>query len=194
MLVKCMLFLLKRLFIFFGGLWVVLAMSMQILQRLAFGFDQDVYQPYLLFLIIQGIALVLMNSIYLAVVINHATQCELIIFYVNELRTRLEEKSITLKDAMQQILDIRLSIGSLNSTVSKMTSLVALTFLEKFIIGKIFCFNYRNSLRIVLLFYFAIRCDNIIDEQKYSYVHLDLPWILLFFLVHNFCFHYNPGK
>lgn len=90
-----------RLFMLFGVLWVMLAMSMQILQRLAFGFDQDIYKPYWLFLIIQAIALVLMNSIYLAVVINHATQCELIIFYVNELRSRLEEKSITLKEAMQ---------------------------------------------------------------------------------------------
>ena len=120
----------------FGVLWVVLAMSMQILQRLAFGYSQYIYQPYWLFLLIQGIALVLMNSIYLAVVINHATQCELIIFYVNELRTRLEEKSITLKEAMQQILDVRIAIGVLNSTVSKMTSLVALTFLEKVIIGE----------------------------------------------------------
>ena len=90
-----------KLFIVFGSLWVVLAMSMQILQRLAFGFEQDIYQPSWIFLILQAIGLVLMNSIYLAVVINYATQCELLIFFVNELRTRLEEKSITLKDAMQ---------------------------------------------------------------------------------------------
>ncbi len=167
-----MIFSIFRLFILFGSLWVMLAMSMQILQRLAFGFDQDIYKPYWLFLIIQAIALVLMNSIYLAVVINHATQCELIIFYVNELRRRLEEKSITLKEAMQvnhliyiylylylytltkyffeftikQILDIRIAIGSLNSTVSKMTSLVALTFLEKFIIG------YKLNKFMILLF------------------------------------------
>jgi hypothetical protein len=76
-------------------------MSMQILSRLAFGFEQDIYKPFWIFIIIQAIGLVIMNSIYLAVVINHATQCELIIFYVNEVRTRLEEKSITLKDAMQ---------------------------------------------------------------------------------------------
>jgi hypothetical protein len=52
-------------------------------------------------MIIEVIALVIVNSVYLAVVINHATQCEMIIFYVNEIRTRLEEKSITLKEAMQ---------------------------------------------------------------------------------------------
>ena len=38
---------------------------------------------------------------------------------------------------LKQILDIRMAIGNLNSTVSKMTTLVALTFLEKFIIGLI---------------------------------------------------------
>ena len=146
------------MFIILGVLWVILAMFIQILSRLAFGIEQDMYKPFWVFIIIQAVALVIINSIYLAVVINHATQCELIIFYVNEIRTRLEEKSITLKDAMQvnainivwkiwfeyfcnwnvlkQILDIRLAIGSLNSTVSKMTSLVALTFLEKVIIGK----------------------------------------------------------
>lgn len=134
-----------RLFIFVGVLWVVLAMSMQILQRLAFGFSQDIYKPYWVFLIIQATALVIMNSIYLAVVINHATQCELIIFFVNELRTRLEEKSITLKEAMQQLLDIRMSLGSLNSTVAKMTSLVALTFLEKVIIGTIILVMNKNN-------------------------------------------------
>ena len=36
---------------------------------------------------------------------------------------------------LKQLLDIRLAIGNLNSTVSKMTSLVALTFIEKVIIG-----------------------------------------------------------
>lgn len=141
-----------KLFIFFGALWVVLAMSMQILQRLAFGFSQDIYKPYWLFLIIQATALVIMNSIYLAVVINHATQCELIIFFINELRTRLEEKSITLKEAMQQLLEVRLALGSLNSTVSKMTSLVALTFLEKVIIGTIILIMNKNNV-ICIWFY-----------------------------------------
>ncbi len=85
----------------FGVLWVLLAMSMQILSRLAFGVEQDNLEPLWLFLILEAFGLVIMNSIYLAIVINHSTQCEMIIFYVNEIRTRLEEKSVTLKDAMQ---------------------------------------------------------------------------------------------
>ena len=76
-------------------------MSLQILFRAAYGFETQPYHPSWVFIIIQSIALVIVNSIYLAVVINHATQCELIIFYVHEIKTRLEEKSIGLKEAMQ---------------------------------------------------------------------------------------------
>ena len=39
---------------------------------------------------------------------------------------------------LKQILDIRMAIGNLNSTISKMTTLVALIFIEKFIIGEYF--------------------------------------------------------
>lgn len=126
-----------KIFIFLGILWVVLAMSLNILFSAAYGYDKQIYRPSWLFVVLRVIALVIMNSIYLAVVVNHATQCELIIFYVHEIKTRLEEKSVPLKDAMAQILDIRMAIGNLNSTVSKMTTLVTLTFLEKFIIGLI---------------------------------------------------------
>jgi hypothetical protein len=61
---------------------------------------EDFKRSWPLFLI-QLIALILIYAIYLAVVINHGTQCEMIIFYVQEIRTRLDEKSITIKDAMQ---------------------------------------------------------------------------------------------
>ena len=84
-----------------GLLWVILAMSVQVLSRLAYGIDQDNLEPVWLFIVLQAVSLIVTNSIYLAVVINHSTQCEMIIFYVNEVRTRLEEKSITIKDAMQ---------------------------------------------------------------------------------------------
>ena len=96
-------FSLLRLFIAGGAFWILLAISMYILSQLAFGMgmNQDKFKPKWAFLLLQGVALIIMNSIYLAVVINFATQCELILFYVNEVRFRLEEKSVNLKDAMQ---------------------------------------------------------------------------------------------
>ncbi|CAF0848737.1 unnamed protein product [Brachionus calyciflorus] len=148
-----------KIFILIGVFWVLSAMSMNILSRIAFGFEKAIFEPKWLAYVLEALALLISNSVYLAVVINHATQCEMIIFYVNEIRTRLEEKSINLKDAMQQILDIRMSIGNLNSTVSKMTTLVALTFLEKFMIGlmiliinkndELFAWIYRISFTLV---------------------------------------------
>jgi hypothetical protein len=126
-----------KIFIFMGVLWVAFAMSIHALFRATFGLEKALFEPSWASIFIDIIALVIVNSIYLAVVINYATQCEMIIFYIDEVRTRLEEKSITIKEAMQQILDIRMAIGNLNSTISKMTTLVALIFIEKFIIGVI---------------------------------------------------------
>ena len=114
---------------------MLLIVAMNMLSRVAFGVEKALFEPTWLSFAVEAIALIISNSIYLAVVINHATQCEMIVFYIDEIRTRLEEKSINLKEAMQQILDIRLAIGNLNSTISTMTTLVGLTFIEKFIIG-----------------------------------------------------------
>lgn len=83
-----------------------MAMTLHVLYRLAYGLEMTIFQEKWPSVIVQGIALLIMNSVYLAVVINHATQCEMIIFYVNEIKTRLDEKSVTLKDAMQVYLII----------------------------------------------------------------------------------------
>jgi hypothetical protein len=89
------------MFIVCGVLWVLLAMSLHILSRCAFGLQRVMFEPQWISTLLESVALVILNSVYLAVIINHSTQCEMIIFYVNEIRTRLEEKSVTLKDAMQ---------------------------------------------------------------------------------------------
>lgn len=89
------------MFILLSLVWVFMSMSLNIMSRAAFGFERPMFKPQWASIIIETIALVILNSVYLAVVINHSTQCEMIIFYVNEIRTRLEEKSVTLKDAMQ---------------------------------------------------------------------------------------------
>ena len=82
-------------------IWVIMAMSLNVMSRAAFGVEKAMFKPQWVSMLLEFIALVVLYSVYLAVVINHATQCEMIVFYVNEIRTRLEEKSVTLKDAMQ---------------------------------------------------------------------------------------------
>jgi hypothetical protein len=76
-------------------------MSMHILSKAAFGLDKVVFYPLWASITLEAISLIIVNSVFLAVVINHTTQCEMIMFYVNEIRTRLEEKSITIKEAVQ---------------------------------------------------------------------------------------------
>lgn len=82
-------------------IWVIMAMSLNVMSRAAFGVEKPMFKPQWASMLLEFVALVVLYSVYLAVVINHATQCEMIVFYVNEIRTRLEEKSVTLKDAMQ---------------------------------------------------------------------------------------------
>jgi hypothetical protein len=80
-----------------GLFWILLTICLHVYPA----FKDDSLKQYWPFFFIQAIALILIYAVYLAVVINHGTQCEMIIFYVQEIRTRLNEKSITIKDAMQ---------------------------------------------------------------------------------------------
>jgi len=45
--------------------------------------------------------IMVINSIFLAVVTNYYTQCEMILFYVKGINVRLQEKSTDLKTAMK---------------------------------------------------------------------------------------------
>jgi hypothetical protein len=104
------------MFLVLGSLWVSLAISTHVLYRAVYGIELLLFSKSWILISLQAVALIIMNSVYLAVVINYATQCEMIIFYVQEIRTRLEEKSITLKEGMQ----VRI-MGTLESVdISKM--------------------------------------------------------------------------
>lgn len=84
------------------------------------------------------ICLLIKNCIHFAVVMNFVSQCEMVVFYCKAIRTRLEEKSIELLEAMKQILDLGSSISQLNSAVSRMMSLLIVYFLDRTILGKIY--------------------------------------------------------
>jgi hypothetical protein len=78
------------------------------------------------------------NCVHLAIVMNFVSHCEMVVFYCKAIRTRLEEKSIHLLEAMKQILDLGSSISQLNSAVSRMMSVLIVYFLEHTILGKSF--------------------------------------------------------
>lgn len=71
----------------------------------------------------------------------------MVVFYCKGIRTRLEEKSIPLLEAMKQILDVRLAISQLNGAVSRMMSLLIVYFLDRTVLGKTF---YISSLNIFI--------------------------------------------
>jgi hypothetical protein len=80
--------------------------------------------------------LLVSNCIHLAIVMNFVSHCELVIFYCKSIRTRLEEKSLLLNEAMKQILDLGSSISQLNGAVSRTMSILVVYFFERTILGK----------------------------------------------------------
>lgn len=95
------------------------------------------------------ICLLLSNCIHFAVVMNFVSHCEMIIFYCKSIRTRLEEKSIHLLEAMKQILDLGQSLSQMNSVVSRMMSLLIVYYFERTILGKIFPIHYTFFLTFI---------------------------------------------
>jgi len=85
---------------------------------------------------------------------NYVSQCEMVVFYCKAIRTRLEEKSIQLLEAMKQILDLGSSISQLNGAISRMMSILIVYFLDRTILGKISFF-----LSIFIAFILLLRYD-----------------------------------
>ena len=105
--------------------------------------------------VVDILCLLVSNCVHLAIVMNFVSHCELVIFYCKAIRTRLEEKSLQLTEAMKQIIDLGSSISQLNSAVSRTMSILIVYFLERTILGKLvpcalrsvfFAFNQSTSL------------------------------------------------
>ncbi|XP_013403742.1 uncharacterized protein LOC106169005 [Lingula anatina] len=130
-----------RLFLALGAVWVLAVMALQVLFVAVFGIDQrnvlsraGILGQWILFGI-ELVGIIIVNSVNLAVIINFATQCEMLIFFIKGISTKLQEKSMDLKSAMKDVLMVRHSIGSLNGPMSQMTSLAAIRFAELTIIA-----------------------------------------------------------
>lgn len=90
---------------------------------------------YVLFAI-DIMCLLISHCILIAVVMNYVCYCEMIVFYGKAIRTKLEEKSIELHEAMKRILDLGASISQMNSSASRMMSVLLIFFLQRTILGK----------------------------------------------------------
>ncbi|XP_053403563.1 uncharacterized protein LOC123554901 [Mercenaria mercenaria] len=144
-----------RAFFLFGALWILLTLGMQGLYEWAFDF------PKLAFFVRTGamlhwflftidlLGILIINSIFVAVVTNYYTQCEMILFYVKGVAFRLQEKSIDLKAAMKNILSVRQNLSVLNGPIARMTALVSVIFAELTIIGvSILVLNKNNQFKV----------------------------------------------
>ncbi|KAH9509401.1 hypothetical protein Btru_045800 [Bulinus truncatus] len=138
-----------RLFLILGAVWVFLTVLLQCLYVWAFNFPKlPLFETigasgYWILFSVELMGRTVFNSVILAIVMNYATQCEMIKFYVRGLGLRLQEKSTDLKTAMKDLLMLRQSLSVLNGIISKMTSLAAIILAELTIIGV--CILFLNE-------------------------------------------------
>ncbi|XP_077861774.1 uncharacterized protein LOC102807715 [Saccoglossus kowalevskii] len=131
-----------RLILILGGVWIVSTLVLHGMFLAAFDiFNTVVFDVYYgnvwhyVILGVQAIGILVVNSINTAIVINYAAQCEMLIYYIVALDTRLQEKSSDLRVVMQDILRVRQSISRLNGPIARMTSLCVVNFAELTVIG-----------------------------------------------------------
>ncbi|XP_013067519.2 uncharacterized protein LOC106055683 isoform X2 [Biomphalaria glabrata] len=138
-----------RLFLILGAIWVFFTVLLQCLYVWAFNFPKlPLFETigesgYWVLFSVELMGRTVFNSVILAIVMNYATQCEMIKFYVRGLGLRLQEKSTDLKTAMKDLLMLRQSLSLLNGIISKMTSLAAIILAELTIIGV--CILFLNE-------------------------------------------------
>ncbi|XP_064639418.1 uncharacterized protein LOC135494975 isoform X2 [Lineus longissimus] len=143
-----------QLFLGLGAAWVILTIALQVIYVLAFGISDIKARmiPESQFWIMFGfqiLGILLTSSISLAVVVNYGSQCEILIFFINGIQLRIQEKTGDLKSMMKDILAVRQSLGQLNGAMSRMTSLMAITFAEMVVIGiTILIINKYNTTMI----------------------------------------------
>ncbi|XP_070539286.1 uncharacterized protein [Ptychodera flava] len=131
-----------RCILIFGGIWTLSTLGLHGLFLGAFNvYKSALLKPLLgsawhyVILAVQMIGILVLNSVNTAVVINYATQCEMLIYYISAIDTRLKEKTADLRVVMQDVLRVKQSISRLNGPIARMTSLCVVNFAELAIIG-----------------------------------------------------------
>ncbi|XP_076435524.1 uncharacterized protein LOC143275355 isoform X2 [Babylonia areolata] len=130
-----------RLFLALGSVWVLATLGLQVLYVWVFSFPAlDIFERFgeifhWVTLSIELVGRVVFNSVILAIVVNYATQCEMVMFYVKGLSLRLQEKSTDIKTAFKDTWLLRQNLSLLNGVISKMTSLALTILAELTVIG-----------------------------------------------------------
>ncbi|XP_033117936.1 uncharacterized protein LOC117117656 [Anneissia japonica] len=152
-----------RFILFCGAVWTFAALGINVLYVRAFGFANVTIatnRNELLtasLLVIDLVGSTIQHLINTAIVVNFTVQCEVIIYYMRIIGTRMQEKSSELRTIMNDILRVKQSISRLNGPIANMTSLSIFYFSLRFIIG--LCLLILNDdRRLVVWSYWSTYC------------------------------------
>lgn len=157
---------LARWYLVASGTWIILVLATTSISIAAFQNPviyvsalayQKLWSKYLL-IGLNFIGKLLSSCVYVAIVVNYATQCEFFIFTIHCLSLQLQEKTLFLHGAMQEILGIKELLSLLNGPLSKMTSLCILNFAVLCTIGFVSLTANNDNENLVWICYVMFPC------------------------------------
>eukprot|EP00118_Oscarella_pearsei_P001856 m.8719 g.8719 ORF g.8719 m.8719 type:complete len:452 (+) comp20797_c0_seq1:95-1450(+) len=125
-----------RIFLALGIVWILLTLTSSALhvaddQQRPTGYYT--YSSWQMALIVCGHFI--MNLVYMAVILNYCTQCQLLIHFVHYILQGIEERSLQLKTVMKDVYTLKRFVSKLNGQMGTATSLCVFSFLTLFFTG-----------------------------------------------------------
>ncbi|XP_062521788.1 uncharacterized protein LOC134196613 [Corticium candelabrum] len=111
---------------------------------IAAGDELTVPQMYVL-LVFMLIGFLGMDMVYVAVAANYGAQCELLIFLIRGLNERIEEKSISLQQAMRDYHNAGNYIDSLGKQLAIAMSLIEVIFIAQAVVAFVSLYDVKDS-------------------------------------------------
>ncbi|XP_028401306.1 uncharacterized protein LOC114524431 [Dendronephthya gigantea] len=144
-------------FVILGMVWLILDMGVFVLFFFAFGPETVTGFRHNKVLLVATATLMTIGQLVLdlvnvVIILSYAAQCQLVIHYIDSITRRIEEKSTHLQSIMKDILDVKNTLGRMNSLLSHMVSLCIFTLLESVVLGLIYLLinEGQQSLEVTL--------------------------------------------
>ncbi|XP_071949693.1 uncharacterized protein [Antedon mediterranea] len=155
-----------RLILVCGALWTFSTVGINGFYLPVFTYKKSTWKPShsssnsmtIVLLVIELLGKTLQHLIDTAVVVNFTVQCEVIMYYMKIIGTRMQEKSSELKTIMNDILRVKQSVTRLNGPIGSMTSLCIFYFALRFVVGLSILINNHGERKTMVWIYWCLYC------------------------------------
>jgi hypothetical protein len=118
-----------------GGLvWLVLTVATEVVKFVHNSQSHERFDNDVRIWTVWMIGHLIINAVFVAVVVNYCTQCQLLICFVRAILLSIAERSVDLKTLMKSIFNLKQFVSRLNFQVATATSMCMFVFTELLVI------------------------------------------------------------